>query len=269
MSRVNPPPPPPGSPTPNPQRKPVIPGLAAQKPGVTTPKAPEMGASAPPTKSGMPATPAPPAAAGGATGKPGAVAAAAAPAPAPSTPQQGGGAGAMPPIDQLQGRPIGRVLTKMGKVSREQVVEALTFQKSKGGALGRILIDLGYVKESDLNIALAAQKGYELFNLDGLNIPKIAIDAVPAQIATTNKVLPVAFDKGSKKLTVVMASHENFRALDDLRSLMGYNVSAKIGDAEQIERLIAKHYQANAESLGEILGELNADDSLKDLKHRG
>jgi hypothetical protein len=41
----------------------------------------------------------------------------------------------MPPIDQLQGRPIGRVLTKMGKVNREQVVEALDFQKRKGGAL--------------------------------------------------------------------------------------------------------------------------------------
>ena len=75
----------------------------------------------------------------------------------------------------------------MGKVTREQVVEALDFQKSKGGALGRILIDLGYVKEVDLNIALAAQLGYELVNLDGVNIPPEAIDAVPAQIATTQQ----------------------------------------------------------------------------------
>jgi type IV pilus assembly protein PilB len=175
----------------------------------------------------------------------------------------------MPPIDQLQGRPIGRVLTKMGKVTREQVVEALTFQKSKGGALGRILIDLGYVKEADLNIALAAQKGYELVNLDGVNIPKEAIEAVPAQIATTNKVLPVSFDKNTRKLTVVMASQENFRALDDLRSLMGYNVTAKIGDPEQIDKLINKHYNTAAEGLGEILGELQQDDALKDLKNRG
>jgi hypothetical protein len=122
----------------------------------------------------------------------------------------------MPPIDQLQGRPIGRVLTKMGKVNREQVVEALDFQKRKGGALGRILIDLGYIKETDLNIALAAQKGYELMMLDGINIPAEAIAAVPAQIATTNKVLPISFDKAGKKLTVVMATQENFRALDDL-----------------------------------------------------
>ena len=50
-----------------------------------------------------------------------------------------------------------------------------------------------------------------------VTIPPEAIAAVPAQIATTNKVLPLAFDQAAKKLTVVMASHENFRALDDLR----------------------------------------------------
>ena len=181
----------------------------------------------------------------------------------------GGGGGGMPPIDQLQGRPIGRVLTKMGKATRDQVVEALTFQKSKGGALGRILIDLGYIRESDLNVALAAQRGYEMVSLDGINIPKIAIDAVPAQTATTHKVLPIDFDPASKKLTVVMANHENFRALDDLRSLFGYNVTAKIGDPEQIDKLVNKHYNTAADSLGDILGELNSDDNLKGLKDRG
>jgi type IV pilus assembly protein PilB len=182
----------------------------------------------------------------------------------PGTPAPGG----MPPIDQLQGRPIGRVLTKMGKVTREQVVEALTFQKSKGGALGRILIDLGYIKEHDLNVALAAQRGYELINLDTVKIPPEAIAAVPAQIATTNKVLPLAFDKDTKALTVVMASHENFRALDDLRSLMGYTVTVKIGDPDQIDKLIAKHYQAAAEGIGDILKGMEDDDALKDLKGR-
>ena len=175
----------------------------------------------------------------------------------------------MPDIEQLKGRPLGRVLTKMGKVTREQVVEALDFQKKKGGVIGRILTDLGYVKEMDVNIALAAQKGYELIDLSGINIPKEAIDAVPAQIATTNKVLPISFDPATKKLTLVMTSHENFRAVDDLQSLMGYRVTAKIGDAEQIEKLVGKHYNAAAESLGEVLGELSSDETLQDLKNRG
>jgi type IV pilus assembly protein PilB len=181
----------------------------------------------------------------------------------------GGTSGGMPPIDQLQNRPIGRVLTKMGKVTREQVVEALDFQKRKGGVIGRILIDLGYVKEADLNIGLAAQKGYEWVELGNMTIPPIAINAVPAQIATTNKVLPIEFDPVTKKVTVVMSNHENFRALDDLRSMMGYTVTAKIGDPEQIEKLIQKNYQSAAESLGEVLSDLSTDDTLKDLKGRG
>ena len=177
-------------------------------------------------------------------------------------PNPGGG---MPPIDQLKGRPLGRVLTKMGKVTRDQVQEALSFQKSKGGAIGRILIDLGYVKEIDVNIALAAQKGYELIDLSTVNVSKEAIDAVPAQIATTNKLLPIDFDAKTKKITVVVASQDNFRAIDDLQSLMGYRVTVKFGDADQIEKLVGKHYNAAAESLGEVLGELGDDDSLRGL----
>jgi type IV pilus assembly protein PilB len=176
----------------------------------------------------------------------------------------------MPPITELKGRPLGRVLQKMNKVTREQYTEALNFQKQKGGALGRILIDMGIIKELDLNLALAAQQGFELVNLEGINIDSATIAAVTPQFATTNKVIPIRFDAATKALTVVMASHENFRALDDLRSLMGYQVTAKIAaDPEQLERLINKHYQAAAEGIGEILGELQEDDALKDLKNRG
>jgi type IV pilus assembly protein PilB len=161
------------------------------------------------------------------------------------------------------------VLTKMGKVSREQVVEALTFQKSKGGALGRILVDLGYIKTADLNVALAAQLGYEMVSLENRDISKEMIEAVPAQIATTNKVLPIAFDKANKKLTVAMATHENFRALDDLRNLKGYHVDAVLADPEQLDKLIQKHYNAAAEGIADIINDLKNDSAFKDLANRG
>jgi len=175
----------------------------------------------------------------------------------------------MPAIDQLQGRPLGRVLTKMGKVSREQVVEALQFQKSKGGALGRILIDLGYIKEAELNTALAAQRGYEWVELGGLKIDPAAINAVPAQIATTNKVLPILYNKEAKTITVAMASYDNFQALDALQQLMGLKVTAKIADPEVIEKLVQKHYNTAADSISDIIGDMSRDDTLKDLKNRG
>ncbi len=207
-----------------------------------------------------------PAAAGAGSAKAAAGAGAAKPPAGGGSAASGGGT---PGIDQLQGRPIGGVLTKMNKITRDQLVEALTFQKSKGGALGRILIDLGYIKDNDLNIALAAQRGIEWISLDGVKIPDAAIKAVPPQIATTNKVLPLEFDAGTKKLVVVMASHENFRALDDLRQLMGYNVTAKIADPDLIEKLIGKHYNAAGEGISDLIADMGKDEALKDLRNRG
>ena len=65
----------------------------------------------------------------------------------------------IPPPDQLKGRPIGRVLTKMGKVTREQVVEALVYQKGHGGLLGEVMVKLGFVQPADVHAALAGQRG--------------------------------------------------------------------------------------------------------------
>jgi hypothetical protein len=65
----------------------------------------------------------------------------------------------MPPLDRLQGRPIGRVLTKMGKVTREQVSEALKYQKEHGGLLGNVMVKLGFIQPDDIAAALAGQRG--------------------------------------------------------------------------------------------------------------
>jgi type IV pilus assembly protein PilB len=227
-----------------------------------------------PTPGSAPAQPQPPRplAGGNGNGKPPIAPPITPPGEGPPGPGAASGPGAtgMPPISELKGRPLGRVLQKMGRVTREQYTKALNFQKEKGGALGRILIDMGAIKENDLNIALAAQQGFEVINLEGVTVDAATLAAVPAQLATTNKVLPLTFDPATKALTVAMASHENFRALDDLRALMQYQVTAKIAtDSEALERLIAKYYQAAAEGLGEILGELQDDDALKDLKNRG
>ena len=60
-------------------------------------------------------------------------------------------------VDDLRGRPVGRVLVKMGKITRDQVHQGLEVQKEKGGPLGQILIDLNYIDETSLTFALAFQ----------------------------------------------------------------------------------------------------------------
>lgn len=63
----------------------------------------------------------------------------------------------LPQSDEYAGRQIGRVLTKMGVLERDELLEALTEQKECGGLLGQILIKHGYISEAQLRAALEAQ----------------------------------------------------------------------------------------------------------------
>ncbi len=170
---------------------------------------------------------------------------------------------------ELRGRHIGRVLVKMGQVSREQVHEGLEIQRDKGGPLGQILVDLGYIDESTLTFALAFQAGMEYVDLEKMDISEEVIRAVPSQMANAYKVLPLEYDEAGRHLTVAIGSADNFRATDDLRTLMSLEVTARIADSEQLERALQKYYEVESESLGEIINELAESEQFAGMENRG
>ena len=172
-------------------------------------------------------------------------------------------------VEELRGRPLGRVLVKMGKVTREQVHEALAIQKEKGGPVGQILVDLGHIDDKTRNLALAFQAGMEYVDLRAVEIGPAVLKMVPAQMATTYKVLPLEYDEADKHLTVALASADNFRATDDLQRLMGFRVTAKIADADQLEAAILKAYGGATENIGDIINELAGDGQFVGMENRG
>jgi type IV pilus assembly protein PilB len=180
-----------------------------------------------------------------------------------------GGEGLTMPLDagELKGRKLGRVLTKMGKVTREQVHEALEIQKTRKAPLGQLLVELGYIGTQDVAAALAGQAGLEYVDLKGFDVPDDIKDVLPAENVRSYEIIPLEFNKTSKRLKIAMKSATNFRAVDDLRLLMGFNVDAVVGDAEVIDALIKKHF-SKAESVSEVIGGLAEDDKFKALAGR-
>ena len=170
---------------------------------------------------------------------------------------------------ELKGRRIGRILTKMGKVSREQVHEALELQKKRRRPLGQILIDLGYVNEDDVTLARAAQDGMQIIDLDDFDIPDEVRRTIPSEMANAYQVLPIMYDKKSNKVTVAIKTADNFRAIDDLRLLMGFEVEAMVAPAEQIAKKIKQYYGDDDESLAGLIGELTESDDFEALEDRG
>jgi len=171
----------------------------------------------------------------------------------------------LPPIEELQGRRLGRILTKMGLITREQVQEAINLQKKRRMPLGQVLVELGYVTQDDIELALASQSGMQVVDLDEVELNKAIIKMVPAEMAQAYQLLPLEYDADKNHLTVALKSAENFRAMDDLRLLMGYQVTAVVAPADQIEKQIATWYGDDEESLSSLVAELSEDQALEEF----
>jgi type IV pilus assembly protein PilB len=175
------------------------------------------------------------------------------------------------PVDialELKGRKLGRVLTKLGKVTREQVHEALAVQKTKKAPIGQLLVELGHCNPRDINAALAGQAGMEYVDLSAMTIDPEVLKILPSENVQTYQVVPIEYNPNSRKLKIAMKSADNFRAVDDLRLLMGFNVEAVVADEESIDAVIKKHF-TKAESMVDVVSALAKDEKFKSLEGRG
>jgi len=177
----------------------------------------------------------------------------------------------MPPIEQMEGRTLGRVLIKMGVLSREKVHECLRVQRQQRGdvQIGQIFLDRGLVDEKQLRLALAGQRGMEYIDVSGIEVAAGVIEKVPAQMARTYHIVPVEYSESENKLTVVLDNPDNFRATDDLSTLMGFRVEAKITDSEALEKALSKYYESRQdESINELISEIQGDNFLAEFAGR-
>ncbi len=169
---------------------------------------------------------------------------------------------------ELKGRKLGRALTKMGKITREQVHEALTIQKTRKVPIGQLLVELGYCTERDVAEALAGQAGMAYVSLADAEFSDETIEAIGAETVQAYQVVPVEFNSAGRKLKIAMKSPDNFRAVDDLRLLMGFSVEAVVADSAEIDAVIAKHY-AKRESVTDVVQELASDSKFQSLAAGG
>ncbi|MCG3131734.1 MAG: Type II secretion system protein E [Phycisphaerae bacterium] len=178
--------------------------------------------------------------------------------------------GKMPPIEQLRGRQLGRILIKMGKVRRTQITLALEIQKEKRVPLGMILVEQGFITEEDLNLALAAQVGMEVVDLGKYDVPKEVLTLIPNQMAHTYRVIPFEFDQNRNELAVAIGSPENFLAVDDLRTLLGVTIRPALSNPDDIGRALDRYYpEQEQQSIASLIEEVTSDEDLARFQGRG
>ena len=106
------------------------------------------------------------------------------------------------------GERIADVLIEEGLLLPNQLEEAVAIQKSEGGRLLKILTDKEFVTEQDMAFSMGRCLNTPPVNLSRIRVPEDIMALVPRDMATANKLVPIARVNG--KLFVLLSDGESW-----------------------------------------------------------
>ncbi len=134
-----------------------------------------------------------------------------------------------------------QILIKNKLISEDDLKLALQIQKEHGGKLSDCLVKLNLINERDLLIALSEGLGFPPISLARFKIEPDVLKLIPKEMAKHYQIVPIG--KMGKSLTVAMADPLNIFAIDDLKSLTGFEINPIIAQQKEILSTIEQYYQ--------------------------
>lgn len=156
-------------------------------------------------------------------------------------------------------RIFGQLLKDKGFVTDNQIQEALSIQKQKGGLIGDILVSLHYVTNNQIMLAMSEYLGQEIVNIEGMDIPSEIINMIPPAIAQLYRIIPIYMKDDT--LTIVQADALKFETMDDLRLMLKHQLKPVLCHKDIVLRALEKYYPKKHESVEQLLLEFKEDKS--------
>ncbi len=147
---------------------------------------------------------------------------------------------------------LNKILLDKGLITAEKLNEALTIQRQKGGKLSDILVNSGIIDRKDLMVVLSEELGIPPINLARYKIDPSVLKLIPRKLAQHYQMVPVS--KMGNLLTVATADPLNVFAIDDIKSLTGFQIGILITTSKDIQTAIDEYYGETAhEAIEEIM----------------
>ena len=151
-------------------------------------------------------------------------------------------------------RPLGEVLVELGYVKQSDIEDALSTQRQGGGRLEDTLIQSGKIRPEMLAKSLATQLGYPYIDpVEQPPDPSVVV-LIPEATVRRYNVFPHHIENGS--LVVLMKDPRNIFAIDDLRMLAKRDIAPAVTTEQAITRVIERFYGNAQTGLEELTREL-------------
>lgn len=147
----------------------------------------------------------------------------------------------------MKNKRLGEMLVDAHILSQDKVEEAIKLQANSGKRLGAVLLENGYITETQLIDVLKIQLGIDFIDVNKETIDPSMASIVPKSIAEQYHVVPIKLEKD--KLILAMEDPLNFRALEAVKQITKYKVTPYIAYASAVERAILVLYENEGASI--------------------
>jgi type IV pilus assembly protein PilB len=158
---------------------------------------------------------------------------------------------------------LGELLLYSGKITENQLKDALHIQKKSGEKLGEVLVRQKFITEDEIIEVLEFQLGIPHIDLDKYHINKSVVTLIPESIVRRYEL--IAIDKRDNILMVAMVDPLNIFALDDVKIFVKSEIQPVISTKDSILKTIDRFYSKETtkkvvEEFEESFLPINTDD---------
>lgn len=136
---------------------------------------------------------------------------------------------------------IGEILEDKGYVTKEQMSQALAYQKEhREKRVGQILMELGFVTESQVLEALASRLNLEIVEVSRMTVDLQAVGMISKEMAEKNLFLPISLS--GRVLGLVTNDPLNYFAMEEVKQQTGCQLEVFLSEEAPLRKAISCYY---------------------------
>ncbi len=135
--------------------------------------------------------------------------------------------------------PLGRLLVEAGYIDETQLTSALSYQRQWGGRLGEALVDQRMLSEPAVYAEIARQRRVPYIEIGDRVVPPRVLRLIPERFIWRRRVFPLAVDR--RALTVATSQPHDLALLDEIAFVAGMRVEPVLACDRDIGEAIQRH----------------------------
>ncbi|MBW1741404.1 MAG: Flp pilus assembly complex ATPase component TadA [Deltaproteobacteria bacterium] len=166
----------------------------------------------------------------------------------------------MPPIVRKK---LGEMLIEAGKITRQQLEQALSEQRKSGEKLGKTLVRLHILEEKEIIETLSQQLKIPIIDLSHYRLDKELTRLIPEDIARKYQIFPLY--RNLNVLTVAMVDPLDVYAIDEVIRITQHEVELAICTEADLKQAIDRYYGTST-LVEEAIKSITEEESLEPIE---